>query len=119
MKILFSSLILAALIPGPSVQAAPTEMTAADLYSFCNSHDPRVEPACRFFILGVVQGNGIGAGVANDKKHFCIPDDIPASQLVAIFQKAAETLKKKFPADLSLPAASIVVAAMVREFPCK
>ena len=100
-------------------QAAQIEMTATDLDMFCNSSDPTVEPACRFYILGVAQGISIGAGAANDKAHFCIPDDVPTTQLVAIFRRTAAALKSKFPADMKLPAASIVGAAFAREYPCK
>jgi hypothetical protein len=119
MKAFFTTLIFAAVTAVSVVQAAPVEMTAADLYSFCNSHDHSMEQACRFYILGVVQGIGIGAGVANDKSHFCVPDDIPGSQLVETFKKTAEVLKKNFPTDMNSPAASIVGAAMVQKFPCK
>ncbi len=119
MKTFFVTLIFSAVTTVSLVQAAPAEMTAADLYSFCNSHDPSVEPACRFYILGVVQGIGIGSGAANDKSHFCVPDDVPASQLVGIFKKTAEVLQKNFPADMNSPAASIVGAAMAQKFPCK
>lgn len=98
--------------------AASSEMTAADLYSFCNSKESNIKLTCGLYILGVVQGIGVAAGVANDKEHFCFPDDISMSQLVTIFQKAAQKLKQTFPNDMNLPAIGIVGAAMVHEFPC-
>jgi len=48
----------------------------------------------------------------------CIPDDIPESQLVAIFQKMAKALKQNFPHDMNQPAVSIVGVTMRRAFPC-
>ncbi len=40
--------------------ARADELTAGDLYSFCVSNDKMVNTACRYYILGVVNGVRIG-----------------------------------------------------------
>ena len=119
MRKLITVLALVALTCTHAIHAvASSEMTAADLYSFCNSKDSNIKLACGLYILGVVQGIGVATGVANDKEHFCIPDDISTSQLVAIFQKTAQKLKQAYPNDMNMPAIGMVGSAMVHEFPC-
>src|SRR5207249_4699206 len=79
-------------------------MSAGTLHSFCNSTDSNTRRICSIYILGVSQGIGVGAGSAKDKEHFCIPDDLSESQMVAIFQKWANRLFSMFPNDMNLPA---------------
>src|SRR5207302_1822140 len=93
-------------------------MSAGTLLSFCNSADSGYRRICSIYIMGVFQGLGLAAGKLNDKEHFCFPDDMRESQLVAIFQKTANLLKQTFPIDMNEPAVSIVGAAMMHEFPC-
>jgi hypothetical protein len=98
--------------------AADGPMTTGELHSFCNSTDVRVQKQCSLYILGVVQGATLAAGLAKDASHFCVPDDIGERELVAIFQKTALDLKRVYPDDMKLPAVSAVVAAISRHFPC-
>jgi len=68
---------------------------------------------------GVEQtGSRISCAHENPLTSHCIPDDIPESQLVAIFQKMAKALKQNFPHDINQPAVSIVGVTMRRAFPC-
>lgn len=117
-------LILALMAASP---AAAGELTAGDLYSFCNADDEMTKAACRFYILGAVQGISFGGRsvmdssgriVTNDKRHFCIPDDTPQSELVAVFQRTMQPLAKTYPEDLKLSAISVLAVAMTRAFPC-
>ena len=110
-----------------SNSAVADELTAGDLYSFCNANDEMTKAACRFYILGAVQGISLGSGsimdssgrfVAKAKTHFCIPDDMPQSQMVAVFQRTMQPLAQAYPQDLKLPAISVLAAAMARAFPC-
>ena len=117
-------LILALVASSP---ALADEMTAGDLYSFCNANDELAKTACRFYILGAVQGISLGGGTVMDgrgrfvtrtKTHFCIPDDMPQAQMVAVFQKTMQPLSQAFPQDHKLPAISVLAAAMSRAYPC-
>jgi hypothetical protein len=117
-------LILALIASSPAVA---DELTAGDLYSFCNADDEMTNAACRFYILGAVQGISFGGRsvmdssgrfVTNDKRLFCIPDDTPQSELVAVFQRAMGPLAKTYPQDLKLSAISVLAIAIARAFPC-
>jgi hypothetical protein len=86
-----------------------------------------VNNACRFYILGDVQGLSYASGsdmdssghfVVKDKTEFCIPDEMPKSQMIAIFQTAIQKLARSYPQDLKSPAISILAAAIARAFPC-
>jgi Rap1a immunity proteins len=118
-KFITGLLLVLALSCIHEVQAfAPNELSAADLYLFCSSDDSNAKFACKYFLLGVVQGIGVAAAKANDKEHFCFPDDVSQSQLVEIFLKTSRKLKQKYPDDMNMPAVGIVGAAMMSEFPC-
>jgi hypothetical protein len=117
-------LILALVAP---IFAVADELTAGDLYSFCNADDEATKAACRFYILGAVSGISLGGRsvidssgrfATNDKRHFCIPDDTPQTELVAVFQRAMQPLAQKYPEDLKLSAISVLAVAMARTFPC-
>ena len=73
----------------------------------------------RLLRLGTVQGIGLSAAVANDKKLFCIPDNIPQSELQSVVQMALEAEFVAYSQDRKLAAAGIVGGAMVHRFPCK
>ena len=117
-------LILGLVASSPAVADV---LSAGDLYSFCNANDEMNKAACQFYVLGSVQGISLGSGsvidssgrlVTNDKRHFCIPDDTPQSELVAVFQRTMQSLAKTYPEDLKLSAISVLAIAMARAFPC-
>jgi Rap1a immunity proteins len=73
------------------------------------------------------EGTSIGDGAEmgpdrrvkqRSKTHFCIPDDIPGSQMVSVLQNSVRLLVTEYPEDLKLPAVSIVDSAMNLAFPC-
>ena len=107
--------------------AAADELTAGDLQSFCNARDEMIQAACRFFILGAVQGISLGDGSVSDgsghyvprnKTHFCIPDNTPQSQMITVFQTTIQEVARAHPEDLKLPAISVLDATLSRAFPC-
>jgi Rap1a immunity proteins len=108
--------------------ARADEMTAEDLYSFCASNDRMVSNACRFYVLGVVQGVGIGDGSYMDAKSnqlierkktiFCIPDDMPQSQMIDLVRDMLGLDFKRYPEDKKLAAAGMVTGIMHTKFPC-
>jgi|HubBroStandDraft_6_1064221.scaffolds.fasta_scaffold1339906_1 hypothetical protein len=94
-------------------------MTAGELYSFCTSSARIVKNACGKFILGAVQGISLADEKADDKKMFCVPDDVDESHLVAIFVSAMGINFTAYPQDRNLSAVSMVGAAMMQAFPCQ
>jgi hypothetical protein len=103
------------------------ELTAGELYSLCTSTDQNASAACRFFVLGVVQGIEIGDGsymdanrrlVERKKTILCLPESIPQTQMVSIVRDAMKTVLAAYPGDKDLPATSSILAAMNRKFPC-
>ena len=94
-------------------------MTLSDLRDICGGTDEASKAACNFYILGATEGAGLGAGVARDKGHFCIPEGVAASDMVLIVKKAMAADLAAFPKDKDMPAVSFVSAAMQHNFPCK
>jgi hypothetical protein len=48
-----SMLLLALIVSSPAIA---NELTAGELYDFCNAKDVESQAACRFYILGAAQG---------------------------------------------------------------
>ena len=103
------------------------EMTAGELLSLCTSTDQVASTACRFYVLGVVQGIGIGDSAYMDatpklvekkKTIFCLPDNTPQAQMVTIVRDTMKRVFAAYPNDKNLPATSSILAAMFQKFPC-
>jgi hypothetical protein len=123
-------LAFAALILGGSGSATNAdELLAGDLYSFCTSNDQAVINACRFYVLGVVQGVGLGDGTTFDasrkqmverkKTIFCIPDNMSQAQMVNLVRDLLALEFKGYPEDRKLAAAGVVAGIMHTRFPCR
>jgi hypothetical protein len=106
---------------------ANDEMTNGELYSLCTSADQNASAACRFYILGVVQGIELGDGaymganrqLAERKKTIlCLTESTPQAQMVSIVKDAMKAVLAAYPGDRDLPATSSILAAMARKFPC-
>ena len=98
-----------------SQAALSVQMTTADLMSICN----RDESACAMYILGVTEGASLAAGIAKDTAHFCIPEGVTAAEMKLTFERVVREDVKRFHEDLNMPAASMVGATMLHQFPCK
>jgi len=117
MRIRFAILLAVIFVVLPaSMQAA--QMTLSDLRDICGGTDELSTAACNFYILGVTEGAGLGAGVAKDKGHFCIPEGVSSKQMVLIVKKAMTADLAAFPEDKNMPAVSFVAASMQQAFPC-
>jgi len=92
------------------------------------SNDQTVINACRFYVLGVVQGVGLGDGTTFDasrkqmverkKTIFCIPDDMSQVQMVSLVRDLLALEFKGYPEDRKLAAAGVVAGIMHTRFPC-
>lgn len=102
-----------------SGSAYAAQMTLSDLHSFCSGTDEVSKTACRFYILGVTEGAGMGAGLAHDQSHFCTPADVSSEKMVSIVKEAMAKDLAFFPQDKNIPAVSFVAAAMMRAYPCR
>lgn len=111
--ILFLSLIVVTASP-----AFADQMNLGDLHKICSSPEKEDKAACAFYNLGVMEGAGIGSGVAQDKRHFCIPDGVAGSQLESAVKKAMNADLKAYPKDNDIPAVSFISAVIMHEFPC-
>jgi hypothetical protein len=108
-------------------RAEAGELTAGVLYSFCTTNDKVTRTACRFYVLGVVQGIELGDGAVlgdggrftvKKKTIFCAPENTQDSQFVDIFQQSMKKLMAIYPDDAKLSAVGVIGAAMKRAFPC-
>ncbi len=103
------------------------ELTAGLLYKLCDAKNKVEETACRFYILGVIQGAALVDGstmvddgrlVAKNKTLFCEPNGAPQSLLVGVFKKWMQVMLETRPETAKSPAHSVVMAAMHAQFPC-
>jgi Rap1a immunity proteins len=100
--------------------ALADQMTAADLQLICSGTTEDTQNACRFFILGVVEGaTGFGTGTKLKTGPLCIAPDIPDKALVVAVKKWMQVDLIAYPEDKSLSAAGFVVAAAMEAYPCK
>ncbi len=93
-------------------------MTVDDLQEFCASSNDTDTVACKFYILGVMEGTGLAAGVAKDTRHFCIPEGISTKEIQPIVKQAIEADLSHYKEDKDLPAVSFVAAVLVHNYPC-
>ena len=100
MRIRFAILFSVALFALPASPQG-SQMTLSDLRDICAGTDELPATACKFYILGVTEGLGLGAGAAKDKAHFCIPEGASSQQLVLIVKKAMTADLAAFPQDKS------------------
>jgi len=93
------------------------QMTVSDLQAICAGRDAEATAACKFYILGAVDGAVLGEGRKTAGGPLCIA---PASseRLIPAVKAAMAADLKAFPRDRTLVAAGFVLAAAMRAFPC-
>ena len=99
--------------------AIADQMTVADLQQICSGKDIESQSACRFFILGVVEGASLGTELKTVGGPLCIAPGVSSSALVASVKKMMQAVLIAYPEDKSLPAAGFVAAAAMKSYPCE
>ncbi len=123
---LFSSLLAVATVAF-ALPATADQLTAGELLGFCSASDSGSNTVCRFFVLGVVEGVQSADGTTMKGKEFvegtktimCLPDNLPASTMVAVVRAFIDGVTKHYPDDAKLPAVSAVLGAMAQRYPCR
>lgn len=100
---------------GLMMLAATTQINLGRLQTMCATD----RDSCSLYILGVTEGVRLGAGVANDARHFCIPDDVTQAELTEVVLRMGKVDLAAYPEDRSLPASSFIGAALVKNYPCR
>ena len=113
-----ATLLTAATLFSPSQSQAST-LSFAYLQDICSSSNENNVNACRFYIFGVTQGLGLAAGIAGDRTHFCVPDNVTSEEMVLVVRRNMIADAALYPKDKSLPAVSFVAAVMMKNYPCK
>ena len=117
------ALVILALMFGSATAArADGAMTAGDLQQICLGADAESKSACRFYILGIVQGMSVGMNIADGKTNGgrpCVPEDMPSSALEIAVKSKMGQLLMVFPDDRKLDASGFVAAAIISTFPCR
>jgi len=119
MKIILTSLGVAATLLAVPAPAAEAAMTAGDLKELCAGSDHVSRNVCRIYILGVTEGIAQGLTIAGGKgSKPCIPEGVSAEQL-------EETVKSRLGKELSLSpargttdAAPFLASTLAEAFPC-
>ena len=107
---------------------AAEQMKVGDLYRMCPSSNQIDKTACSFYVLGVFEGAGLGAGTVRDKsgtfrelkdKPFCVPEGLSSAAMeLFVKMKMGEDLAV-YPQDREMPAVSFVTGVIFHEFPCQ
>jgi hypothetical protein len=108
--------------------AAGEQMKVGDLYKMCTSSNQLDKAGCRFYVLGVFEGAGLGTATVRDAsgtfrelkdKPLCVPEDLPSAAMeLVVKMKMGEDLAV-FPQDRELPAVSFVMEVIAHEFSCQ
>lgn len=115
-KLITALVVVIASVAGTNAIAGA--MVGSDLYKFCMAADPKSLVACRFYILGAVEGISLAATVLKDNKHFCIPANVTQSEMVSIVRIEMEAAFREYPEDKNAPAIELVGDAMASRYPC-
>lgn len=113
-----TAICFAVVVPALAQSGSSQVMSAEQLRSFCVSTDAGLRKLCGVYILGIVEGIGIGKSALGNQKLQCIPDSLGEADVVKTFMVAADTLKAAYPTDLKAGAAGIVGAAFANKYPC-
>jgi hypothetical protein len=113
--VLIGAASLALFVPA----AKADQMNVGDLQMICAGREVESTTACRFFVLGVVEGASFGEGRKTAGGPLCIREGIAGSDLVSTVKRAMTLDLQAFPQDKNIAAAGFVAAAAMKAYPCK
>ncbi|HZC86095.1 MAG TPA: Rap1a/Tai family immunity protein [Steroidobacteraceae bacterium] len=119
MKIILTSLGVAATLLAVPADAAEAAMTAGDLKELCAGSDHVSRNVCRIYILGVTEGIAQGLSIAGGKgSKPCIPEGVSAEQLEETVKSRLEKELSLSPARGATDAAPFLASTLAEAFPC-
>jgi len=99
------------------------EFLASDLYDYCVDESSQArQAACKFFILGIVQGmrSQLGPNGTFVKSHaICAPEDETTDELRLMVIRLLKSDFDHFPEDRKLGAGASVGGILFNQYPCK
>jgi hypothetical protein len=117
LAVVIGAALASASLSGDALADALPVLSAGDLAGFCQSKDIAIHNACKFFILGVFATTSVTDRLANGSK-VCIPDDIPSDAMEFVVRDYMARDFEFFPKDREMPAISMVLGILVKQFPC-
>ena len=119
MKIILTSLGVAATLLAVPADAAEAAMTAGDLKELCSGSDHVSRNVCRIYILGITEGIAQGLSIAGGKgSKPCIPEGVSAEQLEETVKSRLEKELSLSPARGTTDAAPFLASTLAEAFPC-
>lgn len=118
MRLLATTLTVAAALLLTAASSEEPAMTASDLAQLCSGTDHVSRNACRIYILGVTQGIEVGIRLSGGKAragHPCVPPGISAEDLEATVK---QRLAKLDAAGGVRDAAGFIADVLLKSFPC-
>jgi hypothetical protein len=115
-KVRVALILTIALFGAPAIAG---QITVGDLHEICSGTDYESRAACRFYILGVTEGAGLGAAVAKAPAGFCIAPDLSSVALMEAVEKAIKDDLTLFPKDRDLAASGFIGTVVKDSFPCR
>ena len=105
------------------------QIVVGDLQTVCTASDKEGKAICKFYILGVIEGLGVGLNsnleggnhpqfVAKEKVSLCVPEGLPGDLLEFLVKKQIGEDLMFYPEDKKLPAVSFIGGVIVRQYPC-
>ena len=113
------AILFALLVSCVSLPALANTFTVGDLDQICSGTDEASDKACRFYILGAVDGASIGFGTKTDAGPLCIAENVPISKMQDSVKKLLQADLIMFPQDKALLAAGAVAGIAMKAFPCE
>lgn len=121
-------IVAAALIASAATAPERRDLSVKQLQTLCESSEEGDQAACSFYILGAFQGLSL-AGAAESAggkfiekrtgKHFCVPDNLPATEMRKRVLAQMTLDLQRYPADAQLPAVAFIAAMIEVTYPCR
>lgn len=106
----FVSVMMVATPSGVAAQGVPTRVTAGTLLQVCDES----RPACLTYVMGAIDGVVATLVASGRRNPLCVPDNVNNQQVA----DAAAGYIRAHPEEASKNAATVVIVALTRLYPC-